>query len=101
MEGVSLSCNEGTRLVALAQAALDATKVLLESLPPNTAFRPLYVLNTDGESSDGVKAGIAFVEGYNLLREQFPHMAEARTFVLGIGSHHDQKVHSPPLAMCC
>lgn len=52
----------------------------------------LYVLNTDGEAHDGQAAAQSFLQGYNDLKARFPNMIEARTFVLGIGANHDQKV---------
>lgn len=76
----------------LAEAALEATSLLTASFPPDHQFRMLYVLNTDGEAYDGPAAAQKFLAGYNELKERFPNMIEARTFVLGIGANHDQKV---------
>lgn len=76
----------------LTNAALDATELLLPQIPSGQPFRVIYVLNTDGEASDGLRAGSAFMEGYARLRNAHSHMLEARTFVLGIGANHDQKV---------
>lgn len=92
VEDVSLSCNEGTQLSALTDAALHATAELIASVPSDVAFRVVYILNTDGEAYDGVKAGENFVSGYENIQKVFPNMEPARTFVLGIGAHHDQKV---------
>lgn len=91
---VRLDASEGTLLRLLAEAAIEATTILTSSLPTNQVFRMLYVLNTDGEASDGAAATEYFVKEYNALKAKFPNMIEARTFVLGIGANHDQKVFS-------
>jgi hypothetical protein len=65
---------------------------LTSGFPQDKTFRVLYVLNTDGEANDGKIAASNFVSGYEALRMRFPNMVEARTFVLGIGANHDQKV---------
>lgn len=90
-----MDASEGTRLSLLADAALEATSILTKSLSTNHVFRMLYVLNTDGEAHDGQAAAECFLKGYNDLKSRFPNMIEARTFVLGIGANHDQKVSDP------
>ncbi len=82
-----LRCNEGTLLNELAKAAIEAAEGGLRALPSTSAaIRLFFVLNTDGEASDGVLAAKNFNDGYNGLLEKFPSMQQARTFVLGIGS---------------
>jgi hypothetical protein len=83
----------------LAEAALDATSLMTTSFPPDHHFRMLYVLNTDGEAHDGQAAAERFLAGYNELKGKFPNMIEARTFVLGIGANHDQKVELSPSSL--
>ncbi len=90
---IRLDASEGTLLNLLAEAALEATKKMTDSFSPDFRFRMLYVLNTDGEAHDGEIAAQNFIKGYNQLRAEFPNMIEARTFVLGIGANHDQKVN--------
>lgn len=93
-----LNCSEGTSLILLARAAVEAADQLIaehiakgeQSRP--APFRLVFVLNTDGEASDGRAAGVMFKEAYNRWQGSFPNMAEARTFVLGIGDDHDQRV---------
>ena len=78
----------------LAIAAIEGAKSLLSCIPPNEIFRIVFVLNTDGEASDGQQAGVFFNSNFVLLQRQYSNMLEARTFVLGIGKDHDQKVHN-------
>jgi hypothetical protein len=87
-----LNSSEGTLLVKLSEAACEATNILLSDLGTNVVFQVIYVLNTDGESLDGAQAGKEFNEFYQNLQKKFPNMQIARTFVLGIGADHDQKV---------
>lgn len=87
-----LTAREGTTLIQLTNAALDATDILTAKKHHDDVFRMIYVLNTDGEASDGQRAGEKFIEGYNRLRNRFPSMQEPRSFVLGIGKDHDQKI---------
>jgi hypothetical protein len=91
-QDVKLDCSEGTSLTLLAQAALEATNTLTSSFSSDKIFRMLYVLNTDGEAHDGQAAADQFISGYQNLKQLYPNMIDARTFVLGIGANHDQKV---------
>ena len=87
-----LRCNEGTKLMELANAAIEGAKSLLTSINPDEVFRIVFILNTDGEAPDGKNAGDFFNSSFGKLREMYPNMLEPRTFVLGIGKDHDQKV---------
>lgn len=80
-----LNCSEGTQLILLARSALEAAEKSCRLVSAGSPFRLFFVLNTDGEASDGVQAGSEFLSGYHRLRSQYPAMLEARSFVLGIG----------------
>lgn len=89
---VQLSCHEGTSLSKLTEAAMGATQKILQPIQPNDSYRIMYVLNTDGEASDGQYAASEFHKQYLLLTKSYPNIQIARTFILGIGDQHDQKV---------
>ena len=87
-----LRCNEGTALKELANAAIEGAKSLLTTVGLNEVFRIVFILNTDGEAPDGQQAGVFFNTQFALLQKLYPNMLEPRTFVMGIGKDHDQKV---------
>lgn len=86
-----LTGNEGTALKLLTQAAIEAAEDLIRQHAQGLvgaavpSFRLFFVLNTDGEAQDGTEAGRLFQAAYVSMKERFPQMQEARTFVLGIG----------------
>ena len=87
-----LLCHEGTEMKYLADAAILATTQLLSEMTTPGLKRILYVLNTDGEAPDSVEAAVSFNSRFKLLGLAYPNMTTARTFVMGIGPLHDQKV---------
>jgi hypothetical protein len=85
----ALSGNEGTSLKTLSEAAIDAAKDVLNKT--STSVRMVFVMNTDGEATDGQQASSHFQTRYkNLCKEH--EIESTRSFVLGIGGQHDQKV---------
>ena len=78
--------------MTLADAAIEGTMELLKSVDSNARLRIFYVLNTDGEASDGVEAATSFRRRFGLIMEAYPNMLPPRTFMLGIGKDHDQGV---------
>jgi hypothetical protein len=73
-------------LMCLAEAAIEAaSRAITAGRISNELFKVFFVLNTDGESSDGKIAGDTFKESFSSLQQQFPNMQDSRTFVLGIG----------------
>ena len=87
-----LLCHEGTEMKYLADAAILATTQLLCEMTTPGLKRIMYVLNTDGEAQDSVEAAASFNNRFQLLGLAYPNMTTARTFVMGIGPLHDQKV---------
>jgi len=87
-----LNCREGTKLMTLADAAIEGTMELLKNLDPNVKLRIFYILNTDGEASDGLEAAKSFKERFAFIMEAYPKMLPPRTFIMGIGGGHDQRV---------
>ena len=87
-----LLCHEGTEMKYLADAAILATTQLLCEMTTPGLKRIMYVLNTDGEAQDSVEAAASFNTRFQLLSLAYPNMTTARTFVMGIGPGHDQKV---------
>ncbi len=87
-----LNCGEGTKLMTLADAAIEGTIEVLKSVDFNARLRIFFVLNTDGEASDGVAAARSFNERFAFIMEAYPNMLPPRTIVMGIGGAHDQKV---------
>lgn len=79
-------------MLSLTNAAMEAAQSLLTNIPECTEFRIVFILNTDGEANDGKIAAQEFINKFEKLKQSFPSMQEARTFVLGIGGDHDQKV---------
>ena len=77
----------------LARAALEAAENSCLEVPIGAPFRVFFILNTDGEASDGVEAGSVFLSGYEKLRAKYPAMLEARSFVLGIGKERNKNVY--------
>ena len=81
-----LDCREGTMLMCLAEAAIQAAhRIIAAARISNEPFKIFFILNTDGEAHDGKMAGDTFNQTFLSLRETFPNMQEPRTFVLGIG----------------
>ena len=87
-----LKCHEGTHLTFLAEAAIEAAKELLATVPIWAPCRIVFILNTDGEAGDGVQAASKFNFEFAEFQRSYPEMMSPRTFVLGIGGNHDQKV---------
>lgn len=87
-----LNCREGTKLITLADAAIEGTVELLKNIGSNVKLRIFFVLNTDGEASDGVAAAKSFKERFAFIAEAYPNMLPPRTVVMGIGGGHDQGV---------
>ena len=87
-----LRCQEGTQLMTLANAAIEGTIELIKNIDSNAKFRIFFVLNTDGEAPDGVAAASSFKERFAFIMEAYPNMLPPRTFMLGIGKDHDQRV---------
>ena len=78
--------------MTLADAAIEGTMELLKNIDSNAKLRIFFVLNTDGEASDGVAAASSFKERFAFIMEAYPNMLPPRTLMLGIGKDHDQRV---------
>jgi len=86
-----LNCIEGTRMTTLADAAILAATQLLQQMPTPGPKRIMFILNTDGEAGDSREAAVSFNTRFDLLCLAYP-MTTSRTFVMGIGKNHDEKV---------
>jgi hypothetical protein len=91
VEGI-LRCDDGTKLMKLAEASINGARLLLNKIQFNSSFRIIFVMNTDGEANDGDRAVEFFHSSFLELEKKYPKMVKPRTFVMGIGGQHDQNV---------